>query len=321
MRIAFRSAVLTSMPTMRDLKAYAAVMDVVDEESTAGSASLSDPTLVMARTDLPDAADGADAADGVPSSPPADPAAEITEPLSLAIVASPAHSESEAPGVSSTQRVRRLSRGIPAPALVLGFGAIAAMLFLVVFFVAGGDGASGSHGSASTTQSEDTHPTGTLVSPAPSFIVITGPDDPNAVTTKPKRPAASAGAAGGRATTKNASTTSASTTSSKANGTSESAATSATNATSAVDPEDVDIYAGTKLNASLGLDAGPAMSAPSPAPTHDAGAKAPVVAPSEPGSGGQTNEEPAPKGGAALGSLPSNEGASGPHWVEQVGRA
>ncbi|WP_214673676.1 hypothetical protein, partial [Escherichia coli] len=65
-------------------------------------------------------------------------------------------------------------------------------------------------------------------------------------------------------------------------------------AAAGADPDDGDIP-GTKANASLGVDAGPAMSA-TPASVRDGGGKGPAAAPSEPGSGGPTNDEPAPKG-------------------------
>lgn len=277
MRVAFRSAVLTSMPTLRDVQAYADAMDAMDAESAASSASLSDPTLVMSRAEL----------------------AEVHQSDAAPIAAVPAHSENEAPAVSSTQGVRRVSRGIPVPALLAGFGAMAAAAFVVVFFVAGVDASSGSRVGASITPGEGAFGARetTLVSPAPSFMVITAPDDPNAPSAKRKGVAASAAGANGALKT-TASTTNANAKTTAASATTErTVATSATSATSAAagaDPDDGDIP-GTKANASLGVDAGPAMSA-TPASVRDGGGKGPAAAPSEPGSGGPTNDEPAPKG-------------------------
>jgi hypothetical protein len=95
----------------------------------------------------------------------------------------------------------------------------------------------------------------------------TAPDDPNRPSTKRR------GAAGANATLETTASTANAKTSAASARAASAAATGAPSAAAAVDPDDVDGYAD--------------------------GGKAPAVGPSESGSGGQTNEEPAPKGGAA----------------------
>jgi serine/threonine-protein kinase len=161
MRVAFRVAVVSSVPSMHDLKAFVDVSD--DASSTAG---------VRPATSMP----------GTTASMP--PSPFLAAPAEAAATAAPAtddesppHSESEAPAVSSTQNFRRVSASVPVPALVAGFGAMAAAVLLVVFFMTGGDEPSRSAAAVSTTPDlvETAAP---VAAPAPSFIVISAPDEP-----------------------------------------------------------------------------------------------------------------------------------------------
>ncbi len=148
MRVAFREAVVASCPTMRDLTVFAAA------SLTGATFSVSPPPL---RSVLPPA--------------------QVDERAS----------ESEIPSVSSTQRIARVRTGIPVPALVLGIGAMAAVVMLVAFFVHGGDASTrgAAAGLADPTKVAAAPP----VAPASSFIVIEAPDPPAAEKKKPSPPA------------------------------------------------------------------------------------------------------------------------------------
>lgn len=169
MRIAFRQAVVAAVPTMRDQKAFADVTLEDPEssrpESSPGTVSLSDPTRVMAAAAAQD------------SAPPPSMAMKIPD-----LPRSGGSGPFDVPAVSSTQDLRKVGGGIPLPALVLGLGAIAAVLVIVFFFV-GDDGAKRAAASAAgPPPAETTSPVahGTQVSPTPSFIVIEAPDVPGA---------------------------------------------------------------------------------------------------------------------------------------------
>lgn len=148
MRVAFREAVVASCPTMRDLTVFAAA------SLTGATFSVSPPPL---RSVLPPA--------------------QVDERAS----------ESEIPSVSSTQRIARVRTGIPVPALVLGIGAMAAVVMLVAFFVHGGDASTrgAAAGLADPTKVAAAPP----IAPASSFIVIEAPDPPAAEKKKPSPPA------------------------------------------------------------------------------------------------------------------------------------
>ena len=82
---------------------------------------------------------------------------------------------------------RRGSSRIPVLALVVGLGAMTAVVALVVFFVMGGDVSTGrSASSVVAAPSAEVAPEAVAAPPAASFIVITAPDIPE---TKPKLPA------------------------------------------------------------------------------------------------------------------------------------
>jgi serine/threonine-protein kinase len=167
MRIAFRNAVIASVPSLRDLKAFDDVSDGRDLPSVPMSAS-SDPTIVM---DSP-------------------PEMEQLRAMPLATSANRASGavDSAAPGsspsASTSQAVRRKSTKIPAVALVLGFGAMAVVIALVVFFVMGGDVSTGRSASPAAPSPPSAEvevapaPPPVLVAPAASFIVISAPDLP-----------------------------------------------------------------------------------------------------------------------------------------------
>jgi serine/threonine protein kinase len=197
MRIAFRHAVVASLPTMRDLKAFADVMGEEEEAVAVGTVSTSAPALLA-----DDAADvGAEGAPAVTAEPAAlaDDAADqavvaaMENAVALSLVPSPPHSESETPAVTSTQGrpAVKSSRGIPLPALFMGVAAVAAMVFLVAFFVSGGDQSTGRSGAAAEVldpRAPAPAETTTSGAPAASFIVISAPDDPIAAPQKKSSP-------------------------------------------------------------------------------------------------------------------------------------
>lgn len=272
MRIAFRTAVVTAMPTMRDLKAFADVTVDDEDETTPGTLSMSAPTLVTAKTAaLLDEQKEEEEAKQRAKEAAAAPVAVLEEGPG------PAHSESEAP-VTSTQATRRAPRGVPVPALVIGLGAMAAAVLLVVFFVSGGEEPARTAAStATTTTTAQPEAPKTTAAPAPSFIVISAPDEPvskNAnANTRPAPPAA--------ATT--------------AVPTAAAATSTAASAPPRTPP------AGDVESASDASVPAPAPeSAPTPASPASPAAKTPPSDPS--GSGGQVAEQPSPKGGAAPGA-------------------
>ncbi len=169
MRVAFREAVMASVPTMRDIAVFAAHDDAkVDEyddslESVAGTVSMSEPTLAAASV----------MESTFSVSPP---------PTRRAVPVEERSSQSEIPSVSSTQRVVRAKAGIPVPALVLGIGAMAAVVMLVVFFVGSDDAstrAAVAAGPGEPTKVAPNRAAARNVAPAPSFIVIEAPDVPD----------------------------------------------------------------------------------------------------------------------------------------------
>ncbi len=165
MRSAFRAAVLASVPTLRDLKAYADVtVEEEEQEEEVPMPSLSsDPTIVM---DAPPEMEQLRRA----------PAPEPAPALAPAVAAPP---------VATPPRARKSSR-IPVLALIVGLSAMSAVIALVVFFVMGGDVSTGRSGSVfAPVPSAEVTP-GTVAAPSSSFIVITAPDLPE---TKPKLPA------------------------------------------------------------------------------------------------------------------------------------
>ena len=224
LRVAFRDAVVASLPAMRDLKAFVdhggdtpatgtpvlsddTVRDVTglaaDDDSLSGLPSFSsDPTLVMASPLRPDSPPGSDAARG--GAPLVTPFATAV-PVDAAPPLRPAH---ELP--------RREKRGIPIPALLLGTTAMAAAIVVVVFFLSGGDDAR----AHATANAAATAPSPATVDPSlvattseqagtqPSFIEITAPDLPSGGGPTPKaapaavmrRPSAQARPAPGAAT-------------------------------------------------------------------------------------------------------------------------
>ena len=157
MRSAFRAAVLASVPTLRDLRAYADLS--VEEEEPPPAGVSSDPTIVMdappemeqlrrAPTPAP--------ATALPARPPGDAAMPVATPA----------------------RARKSSR-IPLIALVVGLGAMSAVVALVVFFVMGGDVSTGrSWATVDPVPSAQVTPE-TVAAPSSSFIVITAPDLPD----------------------------------------------------------------------------------------------------------------------------------------------
>lgn len=168
MSVAFRHAVLAAVPMIGDLEG---VSDVAGhEEPAAGTVSVSEPTIVPATASV---------AMGT-----------IATPLTSAVSCVPTEStsESEMLGVSSTQRVSRVKAGIPVPALVTGFGAMAAVVLLVGFFMAGGDEPSGRLAAPppepSVATPEESPP---VAAPTSSFIVIEAPDEPAVTATQPVR--------------------------------------------------------------------------------------------------------------------------------------
>jgi len=166
MRAAFRGAVLACVPTLRDLKAYAAVPEEEDE-APPPSLSMSDPTIVM---DAP---------------PEMEQLRRAPMPAPVPV---PARDPSDsAMPVATLPSARRGSSRIPVLALVVGLGAMTAVVALVVFFVMGGDVSTGRSGaSAVDTPTADPPPEPVPAAPSASFIVITAPDLPE---TKPKPPA------------------------------------------------------------------------------------------------------------------------------------
>lgn len=165
MRLAFREAIVGAMPTMRDLRAFT---DTGDHEivSSPGTLSMSDSTLAAS----------ASAPEGPPSLAVPIPSRECNT----------TSARFEVPAVTSTQSTKRAGGSIPVSALVLGLGAMAAVLFIVIFFVGTDDGSKVRQGTAAPPQETPSPVTnGTQVSPTPSFIVISAPDVPGA-TDKPK---------------------------------------------------------------------------------------------------------------------------------------
>jgi serine/threonine protein kinase len=185
-RVAFRDAVVASLPALRDLTAFVdlgsdtpdhgtpavpsddTVRDVTglaaDDDSLSSLPSFSsDPTLVMASPLLPNQPPGVDALRaGASFMPPIATAVELD-------AAPPGHFASDPP---------RKPRGIPIPALLLGTTAMAAAIVLVVFFLSGADDA----GSTLVRATDKTVApvSATSAPPAqPSFIEITAPDLPS----------------------------------------------------------------------------------------------------------------------------------------------
>jgi serine/threonine protein kinase len=166
MRVAFREAVVTAVPTMRDLAVFVARDDAADDADAPPEA-----TREAVR-----AAAGASGSTYSVAPPPR---------LTLG-AAGDRPSESEIPSVSSTQPVRRAPRTsarIPLPALVVGCGAMTAVLLLVAFFVAGGDDARTR--AASSAPMAEPVANAPVAAPAPSFIVIEAPDLPVVEKKKP----------------------------------------------------------------------------------------------------------------------------------------
>ncbi len=165
MRAAFRAAVLASVPTLRDLRAYADV-SVEEEDEPAGVPS--DPTIVM-------------------DSPPE--MEELRRAPARAVAPLPAAQRipgDSAMPVATPARARPKSSRIPVLALIVGLGAMSAVVALVVFFVMGGDVSTGrSRSSADPAPIAAVTPE-TVAAPSSSFIVITAPELPE---TAPKLPA------------------------------------------------------------------------------------------------------------------------------------
>ncbi|HSO34782.1 MAG TPA: protein kinase, partial [Labilithrix sp.] len=175
MRIAFREAVMEAVPTMRDLAVFAAHDGATDEdqEPAAGTVSMSEPTLAAAMV--------SGATYSVAPPPRIVPLGATDD----------RPSESEIPSVSSTQPVKRASAGIPLPALVVGCGAMAAVVLLVAFFMAGGDDARARTAAATPAEPVANAAVSPPITAAPaaSFIVIEAPDVPLAVTKTDRAPA------------------------------------------------------------------------------------------------------------------------------------
>jgi serine/threonine protein kinase len=229
LRVAFRDAVVASLPLMRDLKAFDdpggdtpekgtpavpsddTVRDVTglaaDDDSLSSLPSFSsDPTLVMASPLLPNEPPGFDASRG---------GAPLVTPLATSIPV-----DAAPPPRPATALLRREPRGIPIPALLLGTTAMAAAIVLVVFFMSGADDARARAvaNAVATAPSPAVDPTTSVQgSPQPSFIEITAPDLPSAggatrpapavVTRRPStqaRPAAVAADAGSSSTAEDA---------------------------------------------------------------------------------------------------------------------
>ncbi len=157
MRIAFRTAVVTAMPTMRDLKVFDDVM--ADETETAlGTLSMSGPMRV--------------------TYPPAARASlhEASSTLAETSARRSSKPSEGAPPVSSTSR-RHPSKGVPPLALAIGLLAMAVAIVLIGFSLAGSEPpprAAAEH-DLSPPASASAAPTGP--SEAPSFIVISAPED------------------------------------------------------------------------------------------------------------------------------------------------
>ncbi len=166
MRVAFRHAIASAVPSMRALEAFAHAGD--EDASSAGTVSLSDPTLGVA----------------------SDASLAIATPLASVVAVPPRapSSESEMLGVSSTHAVRRLRAGIPLPSLAIGVGAMAAVVLLVVFFVSGGDEPRNRATGAPPPEPAATVSAASIGVPPPadSFIVISAPDEPVPVVEKKK---------------------------------------------------------------------------------------------------------------------------------------
>ena len=266
MRIAFRDAVVVSMPTVRDLRASE---DVNEVESSPGTVSLSEPALVMAEAVDAPAVDAREE----PAAPPslATPM-ELVVPAVLGAVVEDRPSSSEAPAVSSTRNLPRVSAGIPLPALALGLGAMAAVVLLVVFFVAGGDALTHTPSSTAAATSPNAElGAATNEAPASSFMVISAPDDPAAVApSEPKKNVSWAGKPMTRAPL----------------AVPPAQAVSTTQAP--VTPSET---------SAISASTGEASPAPEVTATGDAGAGAGGSGGG--GGGGTTSPEPEPKGGAA----------------------
>lgn len=168
MRRAFRNSVVASVPSMRDLEAFADVREDVreDDEHSVGSVSLSDPSLALPI----ESAASLDA-----------PQAPLSTVIPVDVLSENRTSDSEISemlGVSSTQALG-VVRGIPVPSLVIGIGAMAAVVLLVVFFVTGNDPTT--RAAAAPPEPAATAPAERPVAvapPADSFIVISAPDVP-----------------------------------------------------------------------------------------------------------------------------------------------
>ncbi len=165
MRSAFRAAVLASVPTLRDLRAYADLS--VEDEQAPVAGMLSDPTLVM------DAPPEMEQLRRAPTPAPARAGLPVRAP-----------GDSAKPGTTPA-RARKSTR-IPLIALVVGLGAMSAVVALVVFFVMGGDVSTGRSWAAVDPASSAQVTPETVAAPSASFIVITAPDLPD---TQPKLPA------------------------------------------------------------------------------------------------------------------------------------
>ena len=159
MRVAFRRAVVAA--GIVELEPFADARDD-DDEASVGTVSLSDPTIALP-------------SDGIET-----PLAATTDLVVPSGIPRESASEAEMLGVSSTQGLRTLRGGIPLPSLMIGIGAMAAVLLVVVFFVTGGDesrsrAAASPPAPAATTTAESPVQ---VAPPADAFIVISSPDVP-----------------------------------------------------------------------------------------------------------------------------------------------
>ena len=167
MRGAFRNAVLACVPTLRDLRAYADLSAKEEAEPEAApNGPSSDPTIVM---DAPPEME------------------ELRRAPAKGAAPGPTPSDASAPESPIKPVRRRGSSRIPVLALVVGLGAMAVVVALVVFFVMGGDVSTG-RSATSPVLTEPSAVPAPEVAPAPSasFIVITAPDLPESA---PKPPA------------------------------------------------------------------------------------------------------------------------------------
>ena len=179
MRIAFRNAVITAVPTMRDLMVSSNTMappPMAEEEepvsAAAGSVSMSDPSIAIA-------------AAGIET--PMALASRIPPPRTSLRPITDRESDSDLNVASTRGDVSALKKkGIPPIALFTGGLAMAAVVLLIAFFRSGGDVSTGHVGAspeapAKTTAAADPAPEGS------GFIVIEAPDDPAAAAAAAKK--------------------------------------------------------------------------------------------------------------------------------------